>query len=433
MLSAIPALLLAISLLLAPAAPAAEDEPSRFVPAADLDLPALERLVAARTPALEAANLEVELAEAEHQQSRLLPNPTLDLGWGTVPVGPVNPSGLSRPLANVPNYSVGLGYTLPVGKRRPRMARAQALAEASHASRAALTRALSLQFAGLLGRIAVATLRREGVRSLVDDAARAVDVASKRLTEGYGTPLDLDRLRIDLSRSEQLLRSAESDLGATLAACSGLVVMRCEGFVSSAEARAFLARWIDRAPLPTGALAERPDLVALAAEERAAAAELRLARAQRLPDPTVRLGYLHDRFVISGNQMNSLNLGVSLPLPIFDHGQAMIAAARARQTRIAAERRRRLAASEVRSVALRERVAAQRARQHALSEQIIPRARAVLGDVERAAQTRLVALGDVLQARRTMSELLLEEADSYADAFDAYLELLAEFPRDQES
>jgi cobalt-zinc-cadmium efflux system outer membrane protein len=44
-----------------------------------------------------------------------------------------------------------------------------------------------------------------------------------------------------------------------------------------------------------------------------------------------------------------------------------------------------------------------------------------------------VALGDVLQSRRTMSELLLEEADSYADAFDAYLELLAEFPREEES
>jgi cobalt-zinc-cadmium efflux system outer membrane protein len=147
----------------------------------------------------------------------------------------------------------------------------------------------------------------------------------------------------------------------------------------------------------------------------------------------VRLGYLHDRFVISGNQMNSLNLGLSFPLPIFDHGQAMMAAARARQARFAAERRRRLAASEVRSQALRERVATQRARQHALSEQIIPRARTVLDEIERAAETRLVGLGDVLQARRTMSELLLEEADSYADAFDAYLELLAEFPRDEES
>ncbi len=428
---AISLLLFAATLPLA--APRPREDPGaapRFVPDAALDLVTLERIISERTPAIEAANLEFELAAAERRQSRLLPNPELDVGWGTVPVGPLNPPGLAQPLAHVPNYSVGLSYTFPVGKRRPRMQRAQALVEASEASRGALTRALSLRFAGLLGQLAVATLRREGVRSLVDDAGRAVDVADKRLAGGFGTPLDLDRLRIDLSRSEQLLRSAESDLSAALAACSGLVALRCEAFASSAEARAFLARWIDRAALPTGALAERPDLQALAANERAAVAELRLARAQRLPDPTVRLGYLHDRFLVAGNQLNSLNLNVSIPLPIFDHGQAMAAAAQARQTHYAAERRRRIAASEVRSRALRERVAAQRARQHALSDEIIPRARAVLLEIERAAETRLVGLGDVLQTRRSMSELLLEEAHSYADAFDAYLELLAEFPRD---
>ena len=435
MFPASPPLLFAASLLSAvgPAPrPREEAAGTHFVPDAALDLRTLERLIGERTPAIEAADLEVELAAAEHQQSRLLPNPQLDLGWGTVPIGPLNPPDLTRPLANVPNYAVGLSYTVPVGKRRPRMQRAQALVEASRANHSALTRALSLRFAGLLDQLAVATLHREGVRSLVEDAGRAVDVAEKRLAGGFGTPLDLDRLRIDLSRSEQLLRSAESDLGATLAACSGLVAMRCESFGSSAEARAFLARWIDRAALPRGPLAQRPDLQALAANERAAAAELRLARAQRLPDPTLRLGYLHDRFVIAGNQLNSLNLAVSFPLPIFDHGQAQADAAQARQTRFAAERRRRTAASEVRSQALRERLAAQRARQHALSEEIIPRARSVLSEIERAAETRLLGLGDVLQARRSMSELLLEEAHSYADAFDAYLELLAEFPRDDE-
>ncbi|MBK7827544.1 hypothetical protein [Nannocystis sp.] len=45
--------------------------------------------------------------------------------------------------------------------------------------------------------------------------------------------------RIDLGRTEQLLRSADSDLSATLAACSGLIAMRCETFTSSAAARAF--------------------------------------------------------------------------------------------------------------------------------------------------------------------------------------------------
>lgn len=171
MFLALPPLLFAASLLSAvgPAPrPREEAAGTHFVPDAALDLRTLERLIGERTPAIEAADLELELAAAEHQQSRLLPNPQLDLGWGTVPVGPLNPPGLTHPLANVPNYAVGLSYTVPVGKRRPRMQRAQALVEASRASRSALTRALSLRFAGLLGQLAVATLRREGVRSLVE-------------------------------------------------------------------------------------------------------------------------------------------------------------------------------------------------------------------------------------------------------------------------
>lgn len=396
---------------------------------AALDLPAIERVVATRAPQVEASALELEVARSELRQSRLLPNPTLDLGWATIPVGSLNPPGLARPLANVPSYAVGLAYTFPVGKRAPGIRRAEAVVEASQAQLEGTARVLTLRLAGLLGELAVITLRRDGVRNLVEDAERAVHVAETRLASGFGAPLDLERLRIDLSRTEQQLRSADSDLDATLAACAGLVAMPCRGFTSSAEARRFLARWIDGATLPDGEVAHRPDLRALTALERAAAAEERLARARALPDPTVRLGYMHDRFTISGNQANSLNLGISVPLPIFDRGQALRDGARVKQARYAAERERRVAAGEARVQALLRRVEVQRARQRNLSAEILPRAQAMLADVERAADTRLVSLSDVIQARRTMNELLIEEADSYSDAFNAYLELLAEFPR----
>ncbi len=397
-------------------------------PGPTLDLAALAQIVATRAPEMEGAALEVDLAEADLRQSRLLPNPTLDLGWGTVPVGTKNPADLPRPLANVPNYSVGLAYTFPAGKRAPQIRRAEALRGAAQARQQAHVRALSLQLAAQLGQLAVVTLRREGVKHLIDDATRAVAVASTRLAGGFGTPLDLDRLRIDLGRTEQLLRSADSDHSATLAACAGLVAMRCEGFSDSEAARAFLAAWISTATAQAGDITERPDLRALSALERAAVAEQRLARARAIPDPTVHLGYMHDRFVIAGNQMNSLNLGLSVTLPLFDRGQGLRDAARARQTRAASERQRRIVASEARAEALMRRVEAQRQRQQALSADLLPRAAAVLAEVERAAETHLVALGDVLQARRTMSELLIEEADSYADAFGAALQLLAELP-----
>lgn len=412
-----------------PAAPVHQPSEPLFRPTAMMDFAALEEVILRQSPALDPADLEVELAAADLRQSRLLPNPSVELGWGTIPVGRLNPPGLARPLANVPNYSAGLAYTFPIAKRRPEIRRSAALQTAARANRDATVRALTLELAAVLGELAVATLRREGMTSLVENARRALELAGQRLDGSFEARLDFDRHSIDLDRSEQLLRSPASDISAALAACAGLVAMRCEGFANRADARAFLDRWIDRGR-PEGTPADRPDLKALAANEAAAVAEERLGRAQGVPSPTLRFGYFHDRFVVSGNQMNSLNVSVSFPLPVFDHGQALVAGARARRAHFAAERRRRLVASEMRIEALVRLVANQRARQEALTRQILPRARVVLQDVESAAARRVASLNDVFQSRRTMSELLLEEADSYADAFNAYLELLAEFPRE---
>lgn len=184
-----------------------------------------------------------------------------------------------------------------------------------------------------------------------------------------------------------------------------------------------------RAPAaPPPRLDERADLRALDAQRDAAAAEATLARAQAIPDPTVRLAYTHDRFVVSGNQQNSLSLSVSLPLPVFDHGQAGAQAADARRARAVERREKSVAAALARIPALGRRVEAQRQRKETLAREILPRAVSALRDIERAAESRLLPLTDVIQARRAVSELLIEEADAYRDAFDAAVELAAELP-----
>lgn len=412
--------------------PAARGRPraAPFVPAADLDLAALERVVRRRSASVQAAALDVDLAAAEVRQSRLYPNPSLDGSWSTIPIGETNPRSLREPLANVPSYGVGLSYTFLLGKRGPREERALAAHRGAAAALDAAARDLALSLARLLGQMATSTLRREGIRGLIDDARRSVALAESRLAASFATPLDVDRLRIDLSRAEQSLLSVEADLGAARAACSSLTGAPCEGFAGSAEARGFLSRWIGAAPAaPTAArLDERADVRALDAYRDAAGAEARLGRAQAIPDPTVRFGYTHDRFLAAGNQQNSLNLSVSLPLPVFDHGQALAQAAEARRSRLSDQRARVIDAAEARIPALALRVASQRRRQEALAKEILPRAIGVLRDVERAAEGRLLPLTDVIQARRAVSELLVEEAASYGDAFDASVELYAELP-----
>lgn len=412
-----------------PPAPPVRERPATFVPSADLDLPALERVVRRRSAALQSAALDVDLAAADVKQSRLLNNPTLDGAWSTIPIGDSNPKNLPSPLANVPNYTVGLSYTFPLGKRGPREERAIAAHRGASATLDANARSLALTFARLLGQLATSTLRRDGVRGMVEDGRRSVAIAESRLGASFATPLDVDRMRIDLARTEQTLLSVESDISAALADCSALAGATCEGFASSAEARGLLDRWIRRAAGASPArLEDRPDLRALEAQRDAAVAEGSLARAQAIPDPTVRFAYTHDRFVASGNQQNSLSLSVSLPLPLFDHGQAAAQAAEAKKARFGEQRARAIEAAEARIPALARRVESQRRRQEALAKDILPRAVGALRDVERAAESRLLPLTDVIQARRAVDELLVEEADSYRDAFDATVELAAELP-----
>lgn len=414
------------------AAPGPQPAPERratFVPSSDLDLPALEKVVRKRSVAVQSAALDVDLAAADVRQARLLGNPALDAAWSTIPIGETNPKNLAAPLANVPSYSVGLSYTFLLGKRGPREERALAAQRGASATLDQTARTLALSFARLLGQLATSTLRREGVRGLVEDGKRSVALAESRLNASFTTPLDVDRLRIDLSRSEQTWLSVESDISAALADCAALAGAPCAGFASSADARGLLDRWIRRAATMSAArLEDRADVRALDAYRDAATADAALARAQAIPDPTVRLGYTHDRFVASGNQQNSLSVSVSLPLPVFDHGQAQAQGAEAKKARLAEQRVRTIETAEARIPMLSRRVESQRRRQETLAKEILPRAIGVLRDVEKAAENRLIPLTDVIQARRAVDELLVEEADSYRDAFDATVELLAELP-----
>ena len=429
---------LAALLLAAPAAadtppgPAAGAQASVFSPAPSLGLSDLESVIRDRSAAYSIAALDVDLARSEVRQSELLLNPGVDASWGTIPIGQTNPANLHDRFANVPNYGLGVSYTFLIGKRGPRQQRARAIERGARAGLAATVREQALELARVLGAAATATLRIEGVRGLVEQGKHSVTLAEARLAASFATPLDVDRVRIDLARSEQQFASAQSDLNGALAACASVVGTPCREFASDQDARAFLTQWIDRTPSGRN-LSDRPDLQAIDAYRKAADHETELARAQAIPDPTVRLGYVHDRFVISGNQQNSLTLTVGLPLPVFDRGQAQVAAAQARSSRLAEHRSRLMQAAHARIAELTQRVARQRERQRVLASDVIPRAQAVLRDVDAASEARLLPVADVILARRTVSELLVEEADSYGDAFDAAVALAAELPSASDS
>jgi outer membrane protein, heavy metal efflux system len=400
-----------------------------FRPHPQLRLQDLERVAMDGDPELEAAQLQVDLARAQVRQSRMRPNPTLDLEYGTIPLGRTNPPNLPRPFANVPNYGVGVSVPVPLAKRRPRIRQAQALERAAQAELEVVARSRAFALAETLGELAAASLRREGFEQMVADTERSITVASQRVALSYGVPLEVDQLGVELARIELQVRVARGDIAQALADCAAVVGSPCQEFASSTEARAYLDAWIGAAATEAAAqtpLEERPDLRALAEHTAAAEQARALARAQRIPDPSFRLGFLHDRFLESGNHMNSLSASLSLPLPVFDRGQAQMQAAQAQARRLASERSKRAEAARSRIPALAQRVDIERERQAKLRDEAIPAAKAIVRSLEEAAERRLTSITELVHARRAMRELLLEEAAAYDAAYRARLELLRE-------
>ncbi len=416
------------AILLAPlgvASVAGADENEAYVPRPEHDLTTLTELIRRRSPVLQGDLLAADLARADARQARILGNPYLDATWGTIPLGDTTPSNLPSPLTSVPSYSVGLSYTFPLWKRGARIERADAIAEGLTHSAEATRLFQALGLARVIGRMAIDRMRLDGLRSFVGQQRAVLEIARTRLEQGFGTPLEIDRLEIELGRMSQQVMATEADEQAAIAACSTFAGMPCRGVGSSQDARALLEAWAKRATEGGSRVEMRPDILALDAFRRAANAEADLARAQAIPDPSLRVGYTHDQFTISGNQANSLSISLSLPLTIFDHGQALRDAAEARRARYEAHRTLLVGVSITRVAALHELLRLQQQRQDAIAK-TLPRARAVVSDLERMANSRLIPFTDVFQARRTLDELLIEEADSYGDAFQTAVDLMAE-------
>jgi outer membrane protein, heavy metal efflux system len=411
---------------------APSDRVAVFTPQVGLKLAELMQLVAEQDPSLQQELLAIDEARAQVRQSRLWENPVLDAAVGTIPLGTPNPPELPAPLSNVPNYGVGLSLHPDLARRPQRQGHARAQLGAAQAQLRASIRERALGLARVLGMLAVTALRLDAKHGLAEQARDALRIAQIRVESGYNAPLDASRAEIEQLRLEEQTLALEGELAAALASCAEYLGTRCQPFPSSQEAREFLIRWPSQAadlgvPSPA-ALEQRPGLQVLLAQRLAAEADARLAQAQHIPDPTVRLGYLYDTFVASGNQLHSLNVSLSLPLPVFDHGQAAAQAAAARIHRLETERQRRITAAQAHIEALRTSLFMQRRRLETLENKTLPRARAILADLRRAFELRTLRLTELLQARNTLDELLLAEADTLSDSFSTTLDLLGQLP-----
>jgi cobalt-zinc-cadmium efflux system outer membrane protein len=279
---------------------------------------------------LKALREDKGIREAGKIKAGLYPNPTLEIDGST---GELTGSKFEN------NISVGVSQEfLTMGKRGKRLRIAEKEIEnfdrqVDNSGRL-LIEEVKITFYDLL----LARKKVELAERSIALNTQLLEVTKQRLEEGDIPELEVNLARVEVARSEERRAEAERELypaKARLLALMGLPQGETANFSGTLEVNPFSKTLGELKEL---ALARRPDLKALEAEKAKGDAEVVLARAERIPNVTVGIGYQRENSAIdvAGEEIKSrdnlLAMRVSIPIPLFDRNQAGIMEAQARKS-----------------------------------------------------------------------------------------------------
>jgi cobalt-zinc-cadmium efflux system outer membrane protein len=319
-------------------------------------------------------------------------------------------------------YTVNVGQPIELGgKRGRRIDSARAATQVAGYQLEDVRRQITLQvksaFAGALIAREQLALAQENLKTL-DDTER---IQRLRAEKGDISQLELLRIQVQRFTFERDAADARQALAAAkiaLRAAAGAQAI-AEEFEVVGEL-GFKEIPLDKSVLMRRALDYRPDLRAAEADRERARADHRLARANAWWDITPQLEYQR-----IGSD-NTLGVGFSLPIRIFDRNQGEIARTQAEVDRVDAVREatalQLLAALETdRHTAL-----TQRERAVSLRDVYLPKATQARDTVEFAYRRGGQSLLDFLDAQRSYRETAL----AHLQAVGAYLSALYQLEAD---
>ena len=174
----------------------------------------------------------------------------------------------------------------------------------------------------------------------------------------------------------------------------------------------------------------RPDVLAAETDLRAAEANLKLQKAERIPDPTFSFGVEHNPPgggdpPDGGPNANTFNIGVSFPLPIWNQNGGNIKAAQAAvdQSRIALEQTRAQAVADVATA--ESEYGEAYARWLRYRDQTAPKSARVRETIEFKYEKGAATLVDLLNAEQTDNTIRLAFAQAMNDTASAAADLTA--------
>ena len=177
---------------------------------------------------------------------------------------------------------------------------------------------------------------------LADQVARAFAAAAatseRRLREGDVSGLAARRIRLEAARYAALRAEAFLARSTARLTLATLAVLTVDSATALGEvgADAIVVVTAPTDSLVTLALRSRSELTAATLEIDAARAEARLAARERLPVATLTVGSKTEE-TTTGERLNGLVAGVSLPLPVWDRRGGAVAASEAETRRRDAE------------------------------------------------------------------------------------------------
>ncbi len=398
-----------------PLSPKAEELPDNRTPSADLSLREALALTLLDNPDLQVFGWEVRAREARTLQASLWPNP--EIGGDMEDFG--GPDQLSG--TDVAEVGFGLSQLLPlggdVGARRRVAARERDLAGWNYETvRLDVFTATAQRFAEVLA----AQERLQLADNLLALARRFAQTVADRAEAGKVSPLEATRAgvvranaEIARGRAARQLTAARKNLGSLwgdpdpdFERVSGAF-----GKILPVPALQSVADLIDR----------NPDVARFATEMALRQADLDLAQAERIPDPTLSAG---------AKRVNELGetgfrAGISIPLPLFNRNQGTIQEARFRIQQVEAEERAARLEVQRQLASAYETLAAAYDAATTLDEDVLPAATETFAATEEGYREGKFDLLTVLDAQRT----LFEATNQYVEAAQTYHQARAEVER----
>lgn len=313
---------------------------------------------------------------------------------------------------------LGISQTIPLGQRLARARQAELL-ERDRATHAVAAKRLEIRlrvqsaFAAALYWQRVIQAREEDVRI----ATNGVALAHARLRAGDAiaaepaqAEIELQSARLEQDKATSSAAQALDSLGGALGD-STLQVISLDGTLEEGLTVPPLAALSAR-------LEASPGLAAAVAEIAVQRARLDVVQAQRVPDVNLDLFYRR-----LGDRDSAIDVGVRLPLQLFDQGQGRLQATRADLDTAEARARALRHEQRLQLQEIHRKLARAVATATVLRRDILPRAEGVLQGAEARYRAGDIGLSEVLPVRREWSRVRLDYLQAIHEVMQAWAAL----------